>query len=137
MEYTALEQSTLSLFNQYDLVTYLFSQLHNRRFIAMEMALLSLIEESVDGKHKVVKWMYLDFNKMYFAWLQSRKYNLDKEKDDLRSLEHDNYLLAYCQGVQEMEEILIEANEYIEEKSTPHQKSLVLLLVRNYRHRYI
>ena len=120
-----------------DPVTYLFLQLHNRRFMAMEMAVLGLVQECLQGKHGAAQWLLYDFNRIYCAWLQSRKYNVEKECDDLRSLEHDNYLLAYCQGVHEMEEILIETVDYLSICRTDHQRKLVQILVKNYRHRYL
>lgn len=123
--------------DEVDPVTYLFLQLHNRRFIVMEMAALSLVDECLSGKHSAAQWLLNDFNRLYCAWLQSRKYNIQKEQDDLRSLEHDNYLLAYCQGVHEMEEILIETVDYVSLCRTEHQKKLVQILVKNYRHRYL
>lgn len=120
-----------------DPVTYLFLQLHNRRFIAMEMALLSLLEECLQGKHNAAHWLLHDFNRMYCAWLQSKKLAIEKECDDLRSLEHDNYLLAYCQGVAEMEEILLECNDFIKVYKTEHQKKLTRILINNYKRRYL
>jgi hypothetical protein len=125
------------LVEKIDCVAYLFLQLQYRRFIAMEMAVLTLVEQALEGKDKSVQWMLHDFNRYYCSWLETRHENVEKETDDLRSLEHDNYLLAYCQGVPEMEEILTEAYDYVTFSQTDHQKSLVKVLVKNYRHRYL
>ena len=105
--------------------------------MAMEMAVLGLVQECLQGKHGAAQWLLYDFNRIYCAWLQSRKYNVEKECDDLRSLEHDNYLIAYCQGVGEMEEILTEAYDFVRIYKTEHQKKLVEILIQSYKRRYL
>lgn len=90
-------------------------QLYERQFAAMERSVIQLVELMLrvpcdvvanNEKSYAVYILLHAFNQYYVRWLERNGHKVYKETEDLSSLEHDNYLLAYCQNVHAMEALL-------------------------------
>ncbi|MCX7997245.1 MAG: hypothetical protein N2691_05870 [Patescibacteria group bacterium] len=119
------------------------THLYERSFAQMERCLVSLVETLVAAsadsvrpgeKSYTVYILLYSFNQYYIRWLERHGYAVKKECEDLNSLEHDSYLLAYCQNVHAMEALL---KQLWVSFNQPPQKVPVDSAVQWYRDRYI
>lgn len=110
--------------------------LYNRNLDGLERAVLTVLVGYIDSGspsgYSVVHSLLHDFNLVYIQWLYNRQLPVRKELDDINSLEHDNYLLAYCQGVTEMEAILETAEIYFMAREK-EKKETLLSMIETYR----
>lgn len=114
--------------------------IYSRNFVKAETSTLRLLcillESGSDPEHKqcIVSLLYHSFNAYYEAWLRKKGYAYQKELDDLRSLEHENILIAYCSNVYAMEMLLKQAFDHYR-KPLPHHE--ILYYVENYKMVYL
>lgn len=116
------------------------SSLYDRKFRDAEMHTLQLLsrllEQPKEDEHKqfIVSMLFHSFNSYYCSWLKKMKFNCEKEMDDLRSLEHDNLLIAYCSNVYAMESLLQQAFRFFGKQKQPED---MVYYVENYKMIYL
>jgi hypothetical protein len=116
--------------------SFVFKRKFEKAEIATLRLLCSLLESSDDASHRqcIVSLLYHSFNSYYEAWLRKKGHEYQKELDDLRSLEHDNLLIAYCSNVYAMEMLLKQAFDYFRKPMPQHE---ILYYVENYKMVYL
>ena len=97
--------------------------LHQRKFRGAEKELLNFIEETLRNSKNSVKiedkkiiclTIYSSFNIYYLKWLKNNKINIEKERDELRSSKHSNYLISSCKKTEEMDDLLFDLVHYLD-----------------------
>jgi len=117
--------------------------IHQKKIKEAENSLLALIEkifsDSQNGSKKIndyikmYKTMHHAFNNYYLNWLKKNSNSFKKEKQEISSSKHDNYLVACASQVAEMEDLLYELGNYLTILHDEDQKKEVAYHLQCYR----
>lgn len=97
--------------------------LHQRKFKEAEKELLNFIEDTlhncknsvkIDDKKIICQTIYSSFNRYYLKWLKMNRINVEKERSELISYEHSNYLISRCTKIDEMDDLLFDLIKYLD-----------------------
>lgn len=115
---------------------HIFSRRFDKAETTTLRLLCNLLESKEDASHKqcIVSLLFHSFNSYYEAWLRKKGHPHKKELDDLRSLEHENILIAYCSNVYAMEMLLKQAFDHYRKPLPSHE---ILYYVENYKMVYL
>lgn len=116
------------------LLEKIFEMLYKREFSTLEFILMSYIEhifkrsvhsEISEPDMRFVLSIYRNFNEQYLNWLEKSNYDIEKEIDELTSLDHDNFMIAQCTDSAAIDDLFFELLEYITTNHYDHQKEEV------------
>lgn len=120
----------------------LFKSLQNRQFSQAENTLIALIEHTFQqAQHDVlgandihfIQSIYTNFNEQYLMWLEENHTDMEKEIDDLSSLEHDNFLIAQCADPAAVDDLMFELVGYLTDTHQDEQKQEVIYHLNCYK----
>ena len=121
--FTTVNMKLLKNNNQIQLLDALCQSLHKRKFKEAEKELLNFIEETLhnsknsvkkEDKKNICQTIYCSFNIYYLKWLKKNKINIERERNEIISSEHSNYLISCCKKIEEMDDLLFDLVHYLD-----------------------
>jgi len=104
--------------------------IHEKKFKEAEKKLLDFIEKTllysndsiqISDKKAICQTIYCSFNKFYLNWLKRNKTNIKKERNDLSSCKHPNFLVFHCTKMAEMDDLLFNLINYLDSPTNKNE----------------
>lgn len=115
--------------------------IYKRKFKEAEKKLLDFIEETlhyskdsvqITDKKIICQTIYYSFNRFYLNWLKINKIDIEKERKDLISYEHSNYLISHTTKIAEMDDLLFNLIDYLDSDIQKNEVAYGLNCYRKY-----
>ena len=133
---------TLQTLQYNSLVNKLFQLLAKREFKQAEYLLITSTEHIFSKAKKgniveqdilFIQDIYSNFNQLYFNWLEEQHMDIEKEIDDLTSVEHDNFLISQCNDPAAVDDLMFELITYITGRNETEQQAEVTYHLNCYK----